>query len=433
MGGIEMSRKERDRLEVLGWKERSGISLARVAEAMGVSYRQAKRIWKRYKADKGAGLVHLGRGKKPNRGYGVEVKEGVLKAYSDRYRGFGPTLASEKLEEESGIVMDHETLRRWLIEAGMWERQRKPGRHRQRRERRPCFGDLIQVDGSHHEWFEGRGPKGCLLSMVDDATGITMATMAVDETTEAAMQVLKEWIVKYGIPRALYTDRKNVYMVDRARRPEEIMDGKEPMSAFGKVCRKLGIRIIAARSPQAKGRVERKHGVYQDRWVKELRLKGVHDLAGANLLLGEFTGRLNEKFAKKPASDVDHHRPVAPESSLDDIFCWEETRVLRNDWTVRYENRTYQVTRQSSLPPAKQRITVLRRLDGSLRMEYRGREIQFKEIREQDAEKVVQETPQTTSEKWRPAPDHPWRNSFRKTNQPMARRPYPTDRAWPVP
>ena len=414
MGALLMSRKERNRLEVLGWKEHSGISLVKAAEAMGVSYRQAKRIWKRYKADKGAGLVHLGRGKKPNCGYGVEVKEQVLRAYEERYRGFGPTLASEKLEEEDGIRVDHETLRRWLISGGMWERQRKPRKHRQRRERKPCFGDLIQMDGSHHEWFEGRGPKSCLLSMVDDATGITMAMMAEEETTESAMLLLKEWIMTYGMPVALYTDRKNVYIVDRARTEEEVMTGKEPLSAFGKVCKKLGIRIIAARSPQAKGRVERKHGVYQDRWVKELRIKGVDDLAGANRLLGSFTGRLNEKFAKDPASEEDHHRPMDPDASLADIFCWEETRVLRNDWTVRYDKRIYQVIRQSPLPPAKQRITILRRMDGSLWMEYRGQSIQFKELTEETTQKPDLEGAQISKEKWRPPHDHPWRVSFRK-------------------
>jgi transposase len=422
MGRIVMSRKERDRLEVLGWKERSGISLVMAAEAMGVSYRQAKRIWSRYKSGDEAGLVHLGRGRKSNRGYGLEVKEQVLSVYGERYLGFGPTLAAEKLEEENGIRVGHETLRRWLIAGGMWEKQRKVPKHRQRRERRHCFGDLIQMDGSHHDWFEGRRPKGCLLSMVDDATGITMAIMAEEETTEAAMMLLKEWIMTYGIPRALYTDRKNVYIVDRARSPEEIMTGREPLSAFGKVCKKLEIRIIAARSPQAKGRVERKHGVYQDRWVKELRLKGVNDLAGANRLLGAFTDRLNEKFAKDPASKVDHHRPMSLKASLEDIFCWEETRVLRNDWTVRYENRIYQVIRQSALPPAKQRITILRRLDGSLWIEYRGQSIQFKEFSEGSPEQQEQEAPATKQAKWRPASDHPWRKSFQKMFPPK-----PTD------
>jgi len=187
--------------------------------------------------------VHLGRGRKADRGYGLEMRDKVLRVYGERYRGFGPTLASEKLLEEDGIRLDHETLRRWLMAQGMWERKRKPRRHRQRRERRPCFGDLVQVDGSHHEWFEGRGPKGCLLSMVDDATGITLALMAEEETTEAAMVLLREWIVTYGIPRALYTDRKNVYIVERERRPEEIMAGREPLSAFGKVCRKLGMSM----------------------------------------------------------------------------------------------------------------------------------------------------------------------------------------------
>jgi transposase len=418
MGVLLMSKKERLRLEVLGWKERSGISLVKAAETMEVSYRQAKRLWKRFKAKKSAGLVHLGRGKRSNRGYDLEVKEQVLRGYRERYSGFGPTLASEKLQEESGICVDHETLWRWLMAEDIWKRQRERRKHRQRRERKPYFGELVQMDGSHHEWFEGRGPKSCLLSMVDDATGVTMVVMAEEETTEAAMRVLKEWIMTYGIPMALYTDRKNVYIVDRTRTEEEVMTGKEPLSAFGKVCKKLGIRIIAARSPQAKGRVERKHGVYQDRWVKELRLKEVNDLTGAEQLLGEFTGRLNKKFAKNPASEVDHHRPVNPETSLDDIFCWEETRILRNDWTLRYENRILQITRQSSLPPTKKRITILKRLDGSLRMEYRGQEIQFKELTEVPSEKADQGAAEIQKDKWHPGSDHPWRKSFQKIFQP---------------
>lgn len=414
MGVLVMSKKERVRLEVMGWKERSGISLVMAAEAMGVSYRQAKRIWKRYRRKKGAGLVHMGRGKRSNRGYDLEVKERVLGVYRERYRGFGPTLASEKLEEESGIRIDHETLRRWLMAEDMWKRQRERRKHRQRRERRASFGELIQMDGSHHEWFEDRGPKSCLLSMVDDATGVTMAIMAEEETTEAAMVLLKEWIMAYGIPMALYTDRKNVYIVDRARTQEEVMTGKAALSVFGKVCKKLGIGIIAARSPQAKGRVERKHGVYQDRWVKELRLKEVNDLAAANRQLPEFTGRLNDKFAVKPAREMDHHRPVEPGTCLDEIFCWEETRVVRNDWTVRYENRILQVTRQSTLPPAKKRVTILKRLDGSLWMEYRGKSIQFKELTEGCPEKPEQKDSRVNQDKWRPAPDHPWRKSFQK-------------------
>ena len=408
MGVIVMSEKERVRLEVLGWKERVGVSLVKAAEAMGVSYRQARRIWKRYKANRGEGLVHRGRGKKSNRGYDRGVKEQVLGVYRERYRGFGPTLASEKLHEESGLRVDHETLRRSLMAEDMWKRQRERRKHRQRRERKASCGELIQMDGSHHGWFEDRGPTCFLLSMVDDATGRTMAIMAEEETTEAAMLLLKEWIMAYGIPVAFYTDRKNVYIVDRPRTREE------PLSAFGKVCKKLGIRIIAARSPQAKGRVERKHGVYQDRWVKELRLKGVKDLAAANRLLPEFTSRLNEKFAVKPASEIDLHRPVEAQTSLDDMFGWEETRVLRNDWTVRYENRILQVTRQSNLPPVKKRVAILKRLDGSLWMEYRGQEIQFKELTEVSPEKPDQEAPEIKQDIWRPASDHPWRKSFKK-------------------
>ena len=260
--------------------------------------------------------------------------------------------------EREGYQVDHETLRRWLQSAGLWQRQRKSPQHRQRRERKAHFGELVQMDGSHHRWFEDRGEKACLMELVDDATGITLALMSEEETTVAAMRALWAWVDKYGIPRELYVDWKNVYLTKREPTVEEQLTGELPLTQFGAACKKLGIKIVGANSPQAKGRVERKHGVCQDRLVKELRLEGIRDIEGANGFLPGFCQRINEKFAVAARSDADFHRPVAEGMDLREVFCFEDSRSVSNDWVVQYKNRLLQILRQSNLPPARQRVTV---------------------------------------------------------------------------
>jgi len=245
--------------------------------------------------------------------------------------------------------------------------------------------------------------------MVDDATGRTTALMGKEETTESAMGLLLSWIERYGIPKALYTDRKNVYVTDRDPTIEEELSGVEPLTAFGKVCKNLGIQIIPANSPQAKGRVERKNGVFQDRLVKEFRLKGISDIEGANRILPGFTGKLDGKFAIQPARPEDYHQALPEGLILADVFCWEESRVLANDWTFRFENRLFQVEKQNDLPPAKTRIKILKRLDGSLHVLYRNRSVSFKEL----TSRPPQENKKTIKKRkpWKPGPDHPWRNN----------------------
>ena len=239
------------------------------------------------------GLIHRNRGRPSNRRKAPEVKEMALALYREQYWDFGPTLAAEKLVERDGYEVNHETLRRWLLAAGLWKRQRNRPKHRQWRERKAHFGELVQMDGSHHRWFSGQEDKDCLMDMVDDATGRTLALMSEEETTVAAMRVLWAWVEKYGIPKALYVDWKNVYVTQREPTLEEQLSGELPLTQFGRACKKLGIEILPANSPQAKGRVERKHGVYQDRWVKELRLAGIRDIEGANQSLLGFTESLN--------------------------------------------------------------------------------------------------------------------------------------------
>ncbi|MDP2949662.1 MAG: integrase, partial [Chloroflexota bacterium] len=198
------------------------------------------------------GLVHQSRGRRSNRQTDPDVRQAILQRYDEVYDGFGPTLAVEKLAPE-GYVIDHETLRRWLLAEGKWQRQRRRSPYRQRRERREQFGELVQMDGSFHHWFGSDRPQSCLIEMIDDATGIRLSLMAKEETTEACMRLLWQWVERYGIPKALYTDKKNVFVTNRPATLEEQLAGEEPATAFGKACAKLDIAIIAANSPQAKG------------------------------------------------------------------------------------------------------------------------------------------------------------------------------------
>jgi hypothetical protein len=282
----------------------------------------------------------------------------------------------------------------------------------------------VQLDGSHHDWFEDREEGACLMNLVDDATGITLAVMSEEETTIAAMRVLWVWVEKHGIPKALYVDWKNVYLTKREPTLEEQLSGQLPLTQFGRACKKLGVEIIPASSPQAKGRVERKHGVYQDRWVKELRLECLQDLQSANRLLPLFAERLNAKFAVPARSEADFHRVVPERIDLKDVFCFEETRTVSNDWVVRYKNRFFRILRQSNLPPAKGNVQVQEHLDGSLHLVYRDREVLFQEIDKlPEKRQKISEKPTATAPKKKPVPslDHPWRHmSFRSLKRKAA-------------
>ncbi len=375
-----MSHKELYRKSVMEMVVSGRMTLMEASKRMSLSYRQTLRVYQRFLAQGDAGLLHRRRGQASNRAYPASFREEVLGRYRERYQehDLGPTLGAEKLAEE-GWVMDHETLRRWLLEAGDWKRRRKRHKHRSRRERRAHWGELVQMDGSHHPWFGPDQDRACLMNMVDDATGTTMGLMAAEETTEAAMRLLRRWIETHGVPGALYTDKKNVYLTDRAPTLEEQLAGEEPLTAFGKACHKLGIEIIAAHSPQAKGRVERSNGVYQDRFVKELALGHITTLAAANALLaGGFTDALNAKFAVAPLAAQDFHRPVLQGLDLDDVFCFETSRVVQNDWTVRHENRYYQIQQDNTpLSKPKTKILVRTHLDGRTQLLYKGKPLVF--------------------------------------------------------
>lgn len=409
---LEMSRKERERLVELERVAQAETTLAAAAQRLDLSYRQAKRIWSRYQAEGARGLVHRSRGRPSNRRRPERERQRALELYRERLEGFGPTLASELLAQRWEVVVDHETLRRWLMAEGLWTVRKRRWKPRQWRPRRERFGEMVQLDGSHHDWFSC-ARRDCLLEMIDDATGTRHARMASGETTADALELLWDWVERYGIPQSLYVDRKSVYWTDREPTLEEQLAGVKPATAFGRVCQRLGIEIITAFSPQAKGRVERSHGVYQDRLVKLIALDELTQPEQVNAVLEAFDEQLNRRFTVEPACGVDAHRPVPPGMDLADVFAREHTRTVHNDWTVRFKNAWYQITGpRSALPPAKDKVQVLCRLDGSLTIHYRGRPVEFEQLPARPPQAKARPAapkPQSPPTPWRPAANHPWR------------------------
>ena len=404
MGLLLMNDKERLRKANLEMVKQGKLTLIMAAIQCEVSYRQVIRLYRHYKAQGDAGLIHKARGQASNNTH--PDREKIVALYQAKYEGFGPTLASEKLSEEDHLIVDHNTLRCWLIEENLWHRQRKRSPYRQRRECRAQFGELVQMDGSIHDWLE-EGRHRCLLNMVDDATTKTLSHLESGETTRCAFITLWKWIKRYGIPLALYVDFKNVYIS-----PKNI-------SHFQRACKKLGIRIIKAHSPQAKGRVERNHAVYQDRFVKELRLKQVKTVEKANQVLeGGFIDKLNLKFEKLPRNPESAHRPLNG-IDLNQIFCWEYERQVQHDWTFSFKNKCYQIKKPygCTVRP-KEKVCVRVHLDKSISIWYKEEQLTITELVERPRViKLLQkkEKPMSFSDRGKLSKQKsPWNNSNRE-------------------
>ena len=304
-----------------------------------------------------------------------------------------------------------------------------PGRHRCRRERKEHFGEMVQMDGSFHEWLEERGPEGCLIDMVDDATNTTWAQLGEQETIWAVAEGLRAWIERYGVPLVLYVDWKNLYK--RPANAHERLRGQEPITQFGRMCAKLGIELIAANSPQAKGRVERIHGTHQDRLVKKLRREQIGNHAAAHgYLQREYLPEHNQRFGRVAARPEDYHRRRPRAAELDRIFRLENERTISDDWVVRYDNRFFQLEPQSrNYAPAQGKVLVCEGRHGKISIEYRGRALRWREIAAParpaflDARSRTLRRPVAVSvaqRKWVPPADHPWREAARRATQQKA-------------
>jgi transposase len=423
-----MSGRESRRSGVLARVEAGQISQVEAGAMMGVSYRQAKRLWKRYQKGGAASLVHGNVGKASSRAKDPKVKARALKLVKKYYQGpgepFGPTLAAEHLRDDHNIVVDAETLRRWMLAAGLWQRERKRKAYRQRRPRRAHFGELVQMDGSFEAWFEDRGPRGCMITMVDDATSSVLGRIGEEETTWAVAAAMRAWVEKYGVPRALYVDWKNVYHHAPTEKQKE--QGISPVSQFGRMCAKLGVELIGANSPQAKGRVERSHGTHQDRLIKKMRLKKIGTYEAANRYLEkEYLPQHNERYSVAASEAVDFHIAVAADVNLDDVFCLEEERKVSNDWVVQYGQRWFQVA-ESPYVPVGSSVLVRERRDGSIRLVWGKIELQWRELagrpRKVETAKPARREPRPNV----PDASHPWRHSFTKNTRQSGTAPSPS-------
>jgi transposase len=365
-----MSQRERDRLKVMSAVLEGRRSQPEAARLLKRSIRQVRRIQRRLEAQGDAGVVHRLRGRRSNRAKGDTLRLAALSQYRQRYLGFGPTLAAEKLTGE-GLPVSDETLRNWLLAEGLWERKRRRERHRQRRARRECFGELTQADGSEHDWLEGRGPRMVLLVMIDDATSKVVARFYPAETTEGYMDLLTRYIGKHGRMVAMYTDHAGVFC-------GLCPDKKPAQTQFARALEELDIGWIPAGSPQAKGRVERFNGTAQDRLVKELRLAGATTMAQANEVLDKtFLPWFNRRCTVRPASGNNAHRPMHPSMPLAAILSIQDKRKVANDYTIHLDNRVYQI-----LPPAYAglrggRVIVEKRLDGGMHIRFKDRYLKY--------------------------------------------------------
>ncbi len=412
MGKLRLSVKERERSEVLLKVSQSSISLSKASELLGVSYRQVLRIWKRYQSAGASGLKHGLRDRASNRRFDVGRRERVLELYRAKYGDFGPTLAVEYLVKCDGETLSEETLRQWLIAAGMWSPRRRGAPHRQWRERREHWGELVQMDGSDHDWFEGRRGKASMMVMIDDATNWTHAKFFESETTAAAMTVFGEYVGHYGLPRSLYVDRASIYETTRDSTVEEALQDTAPLTQFGRAMRELGVELILAHSPQAKGRVERRHGVFQDRFIKALRLQQINTLESANSYLeSQYLDELNEQFHVVARSSVNLHRPLPRGLNLNHVLCYQEPRVVQNDWTVSWCNRIFQLgPEHQKLSLARKKILVSELLDGTIRLTSGARSLSWKEVSARPPKGTPKPKPPASNKApCKPAANHPWR------------------------
>jgi transposase len=376
---IEMSQRERDVLKVMSLVLKGERTQEEAARLLKRCVRQIRRIEHRLKAEGDEAVIHRLRGRPSNRRMDEKIKGSALKLYRRKYVGFGPTLGAEKLAEEDQLKIKVRTLREWLLAEGLWTQKRRRDKHRSRRERRACFGEMVQADASEHDWLEGRGAVMALVGMIDDATGKILLRFYPSETSQAYMDVLGRWISKWGRPLSWYSDRHGIF-----RAESKLLGEDEPISVptqFSRALQELDIELILANSPQAKGRIERLWGTAQDRLVKELRLAKATTIQQANEVLEKiFLPWFNRRCTISPASGNDAHRSLSSKQQLPAILCIQELRTVANDYTIRLDNQAYQL-----LPPAWPgerggKVIVEKRLDGSMKIRFKQRYLEYRKI-----------------------------------------------------
>jgi hypothetical protein len=417
---LTMSNRDIDKLKVIHNILNGHLTWNQASQQLDLGRRQIGYLVARVRAEGNRGILHRLCGRASNHQVDAAILEQALSALHDpRYDGFGPTLANEKLEALYGLQVSTSALRRVMLQTDLWTSRTYAFKHRSWRERRSCVGELVQLDGSDHDWFEGRGPRCVLVLYIDDATGRLLYGEFVDvEDTLTLLTTTGAYLGCHGRPIAFYVDKDSIYRVNRQATIEEELQDLHPITQFTRAMTELGIEVICANTPQAKGRVERSFGTHQDRLVKELRLAGISDKPKANQFLWTtYLPAHDARFAVPPANTTDAHRPLLKTHRLEEILSLRTERVLGNDYTLRFQNQFFQVLPDQPLRVrAGAKIFVEIRLDGSTHLRFKDQYLNFQEISKRPAppRRIVRPAPKGTarpSVPYRPPPPHPWRHS----------------------
>lgn len=414
---LKMSTKELGRLEVMQRLSEKRMSQKEAGKVLRLSTRQVKRLLRIYRKKGAAGLVSKHRGRKGNNRLSEGVKKQALNLLKTKYLGFGPTLAHEKLVEKDKLQLSDESVRKLMIEEGLWK-ARKAGKivAHQLRERRACFGELVQIDGSPHDWFEGRAEACVLLVFIDDATGRLVQLRFVEsESFFSYAQAAEAYFKRHGKPVAFYSDKHSIFRVNLPS-----TGSSDALTQFGRAMRELEIQIICANTPQAKGRVERVNQTLQDRLVKEMRLRTISSMQDGNAYLPQFIDDLNQRFAVEPRSSLDAHRPLTSKDDLARILTWQETRTLSKNLTIQFEKVVYQIqTKRPTYSLRQAQVTICRDANQNVTILYKGKSLPFTIFHKQAAQSEIvtsknvnrslNSKPPSPN---KPAPDHPWRKGY---------------------
>lgn len=409
---INMTKTELERLRVLHRVMEKELTQVKAAEILGISERQAKRIIKRMREEGDRGIIHRSRGKTPPNKISEQQKRYIGGLAAKRYPDFGPTLASEKLWEREGVRISREKLRQIMIEKGLWRvRRRKDKNLHVWRERKAYYGEMVQMDGSQHDWLEGRGPMMVLMGYVDDATGWTFGRFYEYEGVYPAMDSLERYSRRYGLPISLYQDKHSTYKTTREANLDEELRGEQAQTQFERAAKELGIKIIHANSPQAKGRIERAFGTLQDRLIKEMRLESITTMEEANQFLERYLPIYNKRFAREAHREGDLHRPLSKGINLKEIFCIKETRRINEDYTLKWKGRLLLIE-NPSIVMKKRKAVVMEHFDGKMTVKFNGRELKLKEVTGQQIQERKNDqkiTFELRKRSYTPAADLSWR------------------------
>ena len=404
---IMMSQRELKRLHIIHEALNKKLKQFEAADILGLTDRQIRRIVKRVRKEGDVGIVHKSRARASNRAIPKKMKDRVITLYKDKYKGFGPTLAAEELFEIDKIKLSDESLRNWLIECGEWKKSRKHRQHRQWRERKHHFGQMTQMDGSHHDWLEGRGPKCVLMGYIDDATNNVFARFYNYEGTFPAMDSFKRYINKYGLPQSVYLDKHRTYKSAAKPTIENELNNTKPLSQFERALKELQVELIHAQSAPAKGRIERLFRTFQDRLIKKMRLVNIKTVDQANGFLKYYLPKHNRRFSISPIEKGNLHRPLPENINLDKILCIKTGHPLRNDFTIAHDKKLYQIME----PTTAKKVMVEERINGTMLITCKGKPLKYKQIAQKPL-KAKPEKPRISKPKklYIPPKDHPYKS-----------------------